>query len=103
MNTSVAGLIVGLPSQNARLAPTDAFFFRMPTATGAAQHVHIMAAPGDDNSVRAGADAMEALAKLNKVDASRLMVVDDHGRLAGVLALRDLLGFLSIKLDLEGA
>ena len=33
---------------------------------------------------------------------SRLMVVDKQGELVGILALKDLLQFLSLKLDLEG-
>ncbi|MFG0274901.1 MAG: M50 family metallopeptidase [Phycisphaerales bacterium] len=63
----------------------------------------VMEPTGDANSVRASADAMHALARLRDRDLSRLMVVDDAGELVGVLALRDLLGFFSMKLDLEGA
>lgn len=63
----------------------------------------VMETPGDANSIRAGADAMQALSRLRERGLSRLMVVDDRGDLVGVLALRDLLGFFSMKLDLEGA
>lgn len=38
---------------------------------------------------------------MSRSGASRLLVVED-GRLAGIVSLKDLLGFLSVKLDLEG-
>ena len=47
MKINVAGFSIGLPIQNAKLAPTDAFFLRKPTATGAAQHVHIIPGSAD--------------------------------------------------------
>ncbi len=43
---------------------------------------------------------MKALQTMNRTGNSRLLVVE-NGKLAGVLALKDLLGFLSLKLDLE--
>ncbi|MFH0965707.1 MAG: site-2 protease family protein [Planctomycetota bacterium] len=46
-------------------------------------------------------DAMKALSRMQASRASRLMVVEE-GRLAGILSLKDLLGFLSLKLELEG-
>ena len=55
----------------------------------------------DENTVPADSDAMEALAKMNRTGSSRLMVVDD-GHLVGILALKDLLRFLSLKMELEG-
>ena len=54
-----------------------------------------------DNTITSDTDAMKALSNMNKTGASRLLVVDDD-RLAGIIALKDLLGFLSLKLDLEG-
>jgi Zn-dependent protease/predicted transcriptional regulator len=60
----------------------------------------IAAACAEDNTIEPGADATQALEKMNRVGSSRLMVVD-HGRLVGILALRDLLKFLAIKLDFE--
>lgn len=54
-----------------------------------------------ENTVRPDADAMQALAQMSRSGVSRLMVVDD-GRLVGVLSLKDLLGFLSLKVELEG-
>jgi len=56
----------------------------------------------DNNTVHPQTDAMQALAMLNRTGSSRLMVVDDHGRLVGIVALKDLLGFLAMKVDLEG-
>lgn len=54
-----------------------------------------------DNTVPLDADAMDALTRLSKTGTSRAMVVDD-GRLAGVVALKDLMRFLSLKMELEG-
>jgi Zn-dependent protease/CBS domain-containing protein len=57
----------------------------------------------EENSIRPDADAMQALARMSGGDVSRLMVVDDAGRLVGILALKDLLAFLSLKIELEGS
>jgi CBS domain containing-hemolysin-like protein len=54
-----------------------------------------------ENTISPDTDAVEALAQISKSGQSRLMVVD-HDRLVGVLALKDLVGFLATKLDLEG-
>ena len=53
------------------------------------------------NSIHPDEDAMKALTVMNRSGNSRLLVVE-HGRLVGVIALKDLLRFLSLKLDLEG-
>ncbi len=55
---------------------------------------------GTENTLRPDDDAMDALTKMSRADVSRAMVVED-GRLAGILSLRDLLAFLSLKLELE--
>jgi Zn-dependent protease len=55
-----------------------------------------------ENCISAGMDAMDALKIMSRHNRSRLLVVDD-GRLAGVIALKDLLKFISLKMDLEGA
>jgi len=55
-----------------------------------------------DNTIAPDADAMHALAKMSKSGASRLMVVSGD-QLVGILALKDLLKFLSLKVELEGA
>jgi CBS domain-containing protein len=43
---------------------------------------------------------MEALSTMSRTRNSRLLVVDGD-RLVGVITLKDLLQFLSLKLDLE--
>jgi len=54
----------------------------------------------DENTIRPGADAVEALSLMHKNSAARLMVVEDH-RLRGIIALKDLLQFLSMRIELE--
>jgi Zn-dependent protease/CBS domain-containing protein len=54
-----------------------------------------------DNTINADTDAVKALSRMSRTQASRLMVVDGD-RLVGVLALKDLMRFLSRKLELEG-
>ena len=54
----------------------------------------------EENSIAADADAMDALSRMSRTRASRLMVVED-GRLVGILALKDLLEFFSLKIELE--
>ena len=55
---------------------------------------------GDHNTVKRETDAMQALSSMNRHEASRLMVVDD-GHLEGILSLKDLLKFISLKVELE--
>jgi CBS domain-containing protein len=47
-------------------------------------------------------DAMEALSKMSRTGSSRMMVVDGE-HLVGILALKDLLKFFSLKMELEDA
>ncbi|MBD3308119.1 CBS domain-containing protein, partial [candidate division KSB3 bacterium] len=54
-----------------------------------------------DNTIREDTDAMKALSRINRTKSSRLMVVDAQNQLVGILSLKDLLQFLSLKLDLE--
>jgi Zn-dependent protease/CBS domain-containing protein len=54
----------------------------------------------DDNTVAPDEDAMKALARMGGSANSRLMVVED-GRLLGILALKDLLQFFRLKLELD--
>ena len=54
-----------------------------------------------ENTVDADEDAMKALTLMSKNQSSRLLVVED-GRLVGIITLKDLLRFLSLKLELEG-
>jgi Zn-dependent protease len=55
-----------------------------------------------ENTVSADTDAMEALSLMSRSGASRLLVVDGD-RLLGILALKDLLRFLSLRTELEAA
>ncbi|MFO7871460.1 MAG: site-2 protease family protein [Kiritimatiellia bacterium] len=56
----------------------------------------------EENTISPDTDAAEALSRMNQTGNSRLMVVDD-GRLKGIISLKDMLKFLAVKLDLEGA
>lgn len=53
-----------------------------------------------ENTVDPQTDAMDALQTMTNKQVSRMMVVD-NGRLVGILSLKDLMGFLSLKLELE--
>jgi Zn-dependent protease/CBS domain-containing protein len=55
----------------------------------------------DQNTVSPQTDAMQALSLMNRTGNSRLMVVDKK-RLLGIVTLKDMLKFLSLKIDLEG-
>ena len=54
-----------------------------------------------ENTIAPETDAVAALSKMSQTGSSRLMVVD-QGRLLAIVALKDLLDFLSLKIDLEG-
>lgn len=56
--------------------------------------------PSPGNTVKSDMDAMNVLAKINRRGESRLMVVGEDG-LVGVIALKDLLNFLALKIELE--
>jgi signal-transduction protein with cAMP-binding, CBS, and nucleotidyltransferase domain len=43
---------------------------------------------------------MQALSQMDKTRTSRLMVVQD-GHLAGIIALKDMLKFIALKVELE--
>jgi Zn-dependent protease/predicted transcriptional regulator len=53
-----------------------------------------------DNTVDPDTDAIQVLATMNRTHQSRLMVVKGE-HLLGVITLKDMLRFLSLKLDLE--
>jgi CBS domain-containing protein len=59
-----------------------------------------MTSCNDRNTIAEDADAMKALSTMNKDGVSRLLVVRGE-KLVGVLTLKDLLKFISLKLDLE--
>jgi Zn-dependent protease/CBS domain-containing protein len=52
-------------------------------------------------SIGPGADALQALGKMQATGSSRLLVVEGD-RLLGIISLKDLLRFLHLKLELEG-
>ena len=54
---------------------------------------------GDNNTIGPGAGAMQALSLMGKTGNSRLMVVKD-GRLVGIVSLKDIMGYLSTKMEL---
>jgi Zn-dependent protease/predicted transcriptional regulator len=54
-----------------------------------------------ENVIPPDTDAMKALTIMNRTGNSRLMVVDGD-RLVGIVTLKDMLKFLSLKMDLEG-
>jgi Zn-dependent protease len=55
----------------------------------------------EQNTVTPDTEAIEALARMRRTGTSRLIVAEgDH--VVGIVSLKDLLGFLSLKLDLEG-
>ncbi|MFW6054946.1 MAG: CBS domain-containing protein, partial [Thermodesulfobacteriota bacterium] len=54
----------------------------------------------EENTVSSDTDMMDAMNKMNRSGQSRLLVVD-NGRLSGVIALKDIMGFLSMHMDLE--
>ena len=54
----------------------------------------------DATTVTPDMPALQALGRMRQTGRSRLLVVD-HGRVAGVLSVRDLLDFLALKLELE--
>jgi Zn-dependent protease/CBS domain-containing protein len=60
----------------------------------------LMISCSDENAVSSQTDALQALSLMNRTGNSRLMVVDNN-RLLGVVTLKDMLKFLSLKIDLE--
>jgi Zn-dependent protease/predicted transcriptional regulator len=54
-----------------------------------------------ENAIGSDEDALKALTIMRENNASRLMVVEGD-KLVGLIALKDMLEFLSLKIDLEG-
>lgn len=54
----------------------------------------------EENTVSPETDAVKALATMQKNGASRMMVVSG-GQLQGIISLKDMLNFLSMKIDFE--
>jgi predicted transcriptional regulator len=53
-----------------------------------------------DNTIESDESAVSALQLMQRTGASRLMVTD-RGRLVGVIALKDLLRLLALKIELK--
>ncbi len=56
----------------------------------------------ETNTISPDSDAMKALSLMSATGNTRLMVVDGD-KLLGIITLKDMLKFLSLKIDLEGA
>jgi Zn-dependent protease len=54
----------------------------------------------EENTIDQNADAVAALQRMNQTGSTRLMVVDGE-RLVGVISLRDMLSYLSRRMELE--
>jgi Zn-dependent protease/CBS domain-containing protein len=54
-----------------------------------------------DNTVRPDTDVMDAMTQMRRSGNSRLLVVDGEGKLRGVLSLKDLMSYLSLRMDVE--
>jgi Zn-dependent protease/predicted transcriptional regulator len=60
----------------------------------------VLAPCSGENTIAPHTDAMQALSLMNRTGNSRLLVVEG-GRLLGIITLKDMLKFLSLKVDLE--
>jgi Zn-dependent protease len=67
---------------------------------GATTVANIMEPCSPSNTLSPDADAMAALAVMNRTDTETLVVVE-AGRLVGVLTMKDLMKFMTLKLELE--
>jgi Zn-dependent protease len=54
----------------------------------------------EENTISPDTDAVKALALMNQTGQSRMLVVE-NGRLVGLVSLKDLLDFFSLKMELE--
>ena len=63
-----------------------------------AGEIAVQCSPG--NTIGPDEDAIKAISVMNQTGASRLMVTE-NGRLVGIIALKDMLKFLSLKVELE--
>ncbi|MGD2188181.1 MAG: site-2 protease family protein [Desulfobacterales bacterium] len=54
-----------------------------------------------ENTIEPDADAVQALSVMRRNNASRLIVVEND-QLVGIIALKDMLEFLSLKVELDG-
>jgi Zn-dependent protease len=90
----VAGRLIGcVTTRGVKAVPADRW---AETSVG-----EITEACTPENSVPPQTDAMQALSLMNRTGRGRLLVVES-GELLGIVALKDLMTFLGLKLDLEG-
>ncbi|MBP90658.1 MAG: hypothetical protein CMJ64_28765 [Planctomycetaceae bacterium] len=61
----------------------------------------IMSSCSADNTITPDSEAMQAITKMSQHDNSRLMVVQGT-QLVGIVTLKDLTEFITLKLELEG-
>jgi CBS domain-containing protein len=62
----------------------------------------ILTPSSPENTVSVDTDAIKALSKMSRNGVGRLMVLEGR-KLKGIVSLRDLVRFLSVKLDLESS
>lgn len=62
---------------------------------------NIMQKLSQENTVPETMDAMGALARLQKLKRSRVLVISTGGQLLGILTLKDMLDYFTMKTDLE--
>ena len=60
----------------------------------------LMQPQGPDNSIAPDTPVKEALSKMSGSGLSRLLVLE-HGKMVGIVTLKDLLEFLALKMELE--
>jgi Zn-dependent protease len=73
----------------------------LPRETWAEKTVGEVALPcSSDNTIDVNVDAVQALSKMHKTGITRLMVTDGQS-LVGILTLKDLIQFISLRVDLE--
>jgi Zn-dependent protease/predicted transcriptional regulator len=62
----------------------------------------IMGRCSTENSVRPDDDVIQVLTRMNSTGQSRMMVVDKSDQLVGIVSLKDILGYLTARMELEG-
>lgn len=74
---------------------------KLPRVEWPHHHVsEIMVSDLDRVEISPETDSLDALTRMQRTDQSRLLVVD-HGALVGIVTLKDLLDFLTLKLELD--
>ncbi len=54
------------------------------------------------NTIHPDVDVVDALSRMNSLGHSRMMVVDSSGRLLGMISLKDIMGFLNARMEVQG-